>query len=291
MYIVIAADTPSVPSGDATADGTTTVTGNRGNNNVDAGSGNRGYGGTYWASNVIYTALTSSAGTAGHSTFGNLLYDDDEMAEKAAAADQWLYDHLFPGSQEWYLNEVCSSDIPSTGGSYAYVETDGQIQIVAHVEGEKIPYTMYNETNTSTGEVASIQRYIYKLSISVSNNDPENKTIRFYVKVDDVSLYNYTINLTHGSSFSKTGSSMEVIDSDNDYSTICIDFVGDAPLIGPRAELTELTDPLCNNIVTVDAASTSTYAAPSYLSITSSSSSSGTGANVGDGTGQTANAI
>jgi hypothetical protein len=265
-----------VSSGRGNQDGRTD--GNKGDSKKDSPE----YGAGAYGAEIINTVAGGSSGT---SSFDSLVYDDEEMAEMKLKADQRFRDMFgYEFTAEGLHDSICSDKIPATSDSYAYIENpNGRIQIVAHVEGEKQPYTAINETNTTTGELEEIGKYLYKLYFSVANNDPENKTLTFTVYVDSTKLYNKT-TLQPGKSISKS----EFQQSDEDYSKICIKFTGSLPNTGALSDLKSM-DEVCNKIVLAES-TPSTYNAPSYVE-DKVSQNTGSGSSGSSGNPSSANQI
>jgi len=236
---------------------------------------------THWASEVFGGNLWSTTG----SQFSSLTYDEEEIAQNQVEAREALQD-LFGGTVINHIEDAaCNSKAPDQRTSTAYVETDdGTFVIAAHVEGERLGYTAFNETNTSTGDVNSSQEYLYMFSILVRNQDPSNSSITFNVWVDSTSLYNNSITLENGDTFSKIGTSMVIQSASGVYDRICIKFTGDLPQVGTLNDLEDLSE-ICNDIV--DSTSDATgYTAPSYLESALASAGSGSGSGSGSGNGQ-----
>lgn len=234
-----------------------------------------------WASDAFGGGLWSTA--ARGSQFSSLTYDEEEIAQNKIEAREALQD-LFGGTVISQIEDAaCSSKAPNQRTSTAYVETNsGTFVITAHVEGERLGYTAYNETNTSTGTVNSSQEYLYMFSIYVTNEDPGNRTITFNVWIDSTKLYNDSISLENGESFSKIGSSMVVQSASGVYDRICIKFT-EALQVGSFNDLEDLTE-LCNDIVDSTSAATA-YNAPSYVATALAAGGSGSGSGSG-GNGQ-----
>jgi hypothetical protein len=226
---------------------------------------------------------------SGPSTVNSLLYDEDKQAEVKNKAREIMNEYFDMYRLSLWIDEwLCTSNIPRlpAGTAVAMSETGESLEITVHVSGERSFFTMYNETNVTTGDVTASLKYFYKLSTTVSNKFFENKTIKFNVYLGTASnqlqtkLYNNTVELNRGETFTISyGSSLHPDPvSDSYYNRICISFTENPPSVGSTINPITIRNPFCNVIEAVTTTSTS-YVRPSYLD--SSSSSSGSSGSAG----------
>ncbi|MCB9359584.1 hypothetical protein H6503_06660 [Candidatus Woesearchaeota archaeon] len=247
-----------------------------------------GIGGFAGSSFNFIQTLSANTPTAGTGTGSSLIYDDEEITQMKQDAEEY-YREIYYGSTDWWLDQICRSKIPSQGNSYAFIEYNEGIYITAHVEGEKRALTMFNESNTSTGEVNQSNGWQYKLSILIDNKQGSNSTMKFNVYVDATPLFNDTQKLEQGEKFAKIGSSMIIQDSVNDYDTICIKFSPPYPKSGPLGDLEDLKQ-VCNIITEVDPTG-EVYNAPTYLETQIKNKLDGSSGSSGSSTSSTVNQI
>lgn len=282
VCVILAVIVAFVNAGGASGETGTPIKNN--NNNDDDDNDDSSSNG--WRAGLGNSMFDSDSPLQSGHGFSDLLYDDDELTDQRQEANQQFIDMFgsenLPGTSAYWTDLVCSSKIPHMGNGYAFVEYNDQIAVVAHVEGEKQPYTSYNETNATSGEVSSKQMYLYKFSIQVSNYDNQNQTLKFNVYIDSTKFYNDTIQLADGDSYSKIGTNMETQVSENNYNKICIKFIGEALTVRDGSDYEEIWE-LCNKIVETSGAATS-YSPADYSSDSGDSDST-------SGTTQTANSI
>ncbi len=207
-----------------------------------------------------------NAGSSGSSVM-DLMYDQEEMAEKRAEYDKNLQSLIQPGSTEYYMSEVCDEEIPPQEDGYAYVQDkSGNIRTAASISAEKQFYTSYNETNSTTGEVENQDKFIYKISYLVTNYNIDNVTINYRVVLKNPSAY-YLTNSTE-LTMEQENQDYKVEILDIDYELVCIEFSGHVPRAGayllPEDNYNDIENPFCNRIEWVGIAS-SHYSMPEHL--------------------------
>ncbi|MFT4344203.1 MAG: hypothetical protein ACMXYE_05670, partial [Candidatus Woesearchaeota archaeon] len=153
-------------------------------------------------------------------------------SEMQREADQRFKEMFFYTLTDQGLTErVCSTRFPPMIGDNQVLGIDpsGRLQQGITLQAERARSWMVNETNETTGEHHSEERFVYKFAIRVSNLNVENESIRFTVTLHDergrvVRLYDDPITLDRGRTFQRVGRGMDVVETTNKYDRICIKF-------------------------------------------------------------------
>jgi len=202
----------------------------------------------------IWSALEDAA-SGGAGRFFSLFMDDEDLAKWREDVDEFLCDTILAGGKDCWTSEVCKIYVDIEADSAAYVETNGLLAMVAHIEGERSDAISYvNVTNATTGSTESVTQYFYKITANVENPADSDTSLKFnlYVKKSDGSLkaiFNSDVELKEGESFAKYGSSSIVKYSETLYDGVCIIFSSgfDDIITGSGSE-----NELCNLITLTD---------------------------------------
>ncbi len=199
---------------------------------------------------------SGSPASTGSGLFSDLLVDEDKVARKREEWDR-KFAEMNLGTQYW-TESFCAKKIERIPQGMMMANQGGYFSIIAHVEGEKIPISSWNDTTQKEERL-----YIYKFTVHVSNpsgptddpdfnpEDDDDRDMIFNVVTSGMSspgkkIYEKPIILKDGETFYRKGMGMEVSYSKNDYDKICIKFT--RPVRFYTAEGWEEKSEVCNRI-------------------------------------------
>lgn len=189
-----------------------------------AEKGFRGSGKADWSFSwyKFEQSLTMFQGLSG---FSSIFWEEEDLQEWRETVDQ-QFASLYLGIDYW-TSAICAEDVDKLGEGLLYVNSpSGMVEVGAHVEGER--------TELPFGNGTAGKDYLYKLSFYIANPNgvnrrPEHQSPEFsfnvYIYGDKtVMLYNESITLSEGDSWSRIGDKMVVSYSKTFYNKICIQF-------------------------------------------------------------------